>query len=112
MDNIEWLKRELKEYPGSKTILGIGCEADKKLLLEVVKTFDGVGIVSPDVIIAQVIPQHYTDILGKCKSMMHDNSILFAQSYQSDMDIYINHAGLKLIKVFKEDVNFIYVIKK
>jgi hypothetical protein len=81
-------------------------------LLEFVKAYDGVGIIVPDVILAQIIPQNYSSVLEHCKSMMHNKSILFALSYQSDMDIYIKEAGLNLVRVFKEDVNFVYQVTK
>jgi hypothetical protein len=103
-----WREREIqKHYPDAKTIMDLSNVQDLNTAC-----FDGCAFVSPDVIFAQKIPSNRLSFLLKCKGMMHDKSILFIQVLQSDLNYVVKEAEMKLIKIFKEGLYFIYVMKK
>jgi hypothetical protein len=89
---------------------------DAKIIIDLEKgyslTFDGCGFICPDIIIARRIPNNRLKFILDYKEMMHDNSLLIAQTIQSDLDFVIKDAGMALIRVFKEGLNFVYIIKK
>jgi hypothetical protein len=102
MDRIE---QEIAiNYPEAKTIIEY---SDYDSLV-----FDGCGFVTPDIIIAKRIPNNRLRFMLECKTMMSDSTILFVQTIQSDIDFVVKDAGMNLIRVFKYDLNFVFVIKK
>lgn len=100
-----WKEREiLKHFPFAKSIVELnGYTLDG---------FDGCGFVCPDVIFSQNLPSDRVSFLLYCGSIMHQDSILFVQVLQSDFNYTIKDAGMRMIKVFKEGIYFIYVIQK
>jgi hypothetical protein len=102
-----WQEREiLKHYPEAKSILDLSEGYDS------LNFFDGCGFVCPDVIFAKRIPNDRVSFLLYCRSIMHDKSILFVEVLQSDFNYVVKDAGMRMIKVFKEGLYFVYVIQK
>ncbi len=105
MDN--WLDKEiLLHYPEAKTVMLL---VSGKFEL---KGFDGLAFECPDVIYTKNIPHDRLTFIINCREIMHSKSILFVEMLQSDLDDYVIEAGMNLIKVFKEGLNFVFVIKK
>jgi hypothetical protein len=102
MDN--WQEREIqKHYPDAKTVMDLS---------NGLKSFDGCAFVCPDVLFVKSIPIDRVTFLLYLKSIMHDKSILFVQVLQSDFNYCVKDAGMKLVKMFKEGLYFVYVIQR
>jgi hypothetical protein len=102
------LEKEIAEhFPGAKTIMDLDNDTDYRKFC-----FDGCGFISPDILVAKKIPSDRLKFIGSCKNIMHENSILFIQTIQSDLDFVVKDAEMKLIRVFKEGLIFTFVIKK
>ncbi len=103
----KWLDKEiLLHYPEAKTVMLL---VSGKFEL---KGFDGLAFECPDVIYTKSIPHDRLTFINNCKNIMHGKSILFIEILQSDLDDTIKEAGMELIKVFKNELNFVFVIRK
>lgn len=93
-------------FPDAKIIIDLDDSEYKSLF------FDGCGFVSPDVLVAKRIPNDRLKFILNCKNMMHEDSLLFVQTIQSDLDYVVKDAGMNFIRVYKEGLNFVFIIKK
>jgi hypothetical protein len=106
-----WLKREISiYYPDAKTIMSIGTKDDYRSLGLTNACFDGCAFETPDVIVVKD-PDERLSFLIDCRNIMHDKSILFVQT-NLDIKYTIKVAKMRLVKLFKEGQNFVFVIRK